>query len=135
MAQTKLAMSKREFCEQFGIGNTLFYKMLKTGEGPKLMRCGGRILVATDTALAWMRSREEAAKPTKPARTKATKLPAAGGAPPVAPAPVLATQDVTPAARPGSIEENTAPRLAASRRTDSTYSHSSVGGMPRRKAW
>ena len=123
MTQSKLAMSKKEFCQQFGIGNTLFYEMQKTGEGPKLMRCGGRILVATDTALAWMRTREEAAKPTKPARTKA-----------VTPAPVLATQDAAPAPRPRAISNS---GLAAPRRTDfaSTYNRGHAGGMPRRKPW
>jgi predicted DNA-binding transcriptional regulator AlpA len=128
MAQTKLAMSKREFCEQFGIGNTLFYKMLKTGEGPKLMRCGGRILVATDTVLAWMRSREEAVKPAKPARTKAANLSAA------APVPVTAAQDATSAPRPSSIDRS---GLAAPRRSDFASPHSrvNVGGMPRLKAW
>src|ERR1019366_9238405 len=115
MAQSTLAMSRKEFCQQFGVGNTLFYKMQKTGEGPKLMRVGCRILIAHDTALAWMRSREEA---TKPAKTKA----------PVAPAPVLAAQDAT---RANSIEENATPRLAVPRRTviTSTDSRVNMGGM------
>ena len=134
MAQTKLAISRSEFCEQFGIGNTLFYKMLKTGEGPKLMRCGGRILIANDTAVAWMRSREEAVKPAKPARTKAAK-PQAGGAPPnVAPAPVSAAYDATSAPRPGSIDRS---GLASPRRTDftSTYRPGNAGGMNRQRAF
>jgi hypothetical protein len=124
----KLAMSKKEFCEQFGVSNSHFYKMQRIGVGPKLMRCGGRILVATDTALAWMRSREEAVKPAKPARTKAANPSAA------APVPVSAAHDATSAPRPGSIDRS---GLASPRRTDftSTYRPGNAGGMNRQRAF
>lgn len=61
MAEGRLALTVSEFCEQAGIGKTLFYRAMKIGEGPKTMRVGGRVLIAYDSALAWLRSREDAA--------------------------------------------------------------------------
>jgi len=73
--ESRLALSVREFCKQFGIGNTLFYKLQKAEEGPILMRVGGRVMIAHDTALAWIRSREGIAAPAK---QRAPSKPAAG---------------------------------------------------------
>jgi predicted DNA-binding transcriptional regulator AlpA len=72
--KSRLALSVKEFCEQTGMGNTLFYKLQKTEEGPILMRVGGRVMIAHDTALAWIRSREGIAAP---ARQRAPSEPAA----------------------------------------------------------
>jgi|GEM_PF-2599373 len=115
MAQSTLAMSRKEFCQQFGVGNTLFYKMQKAGEGPKLMRVGHRILIAHDTALAWMRSREQAERPAKPARTKTAR--------PIPPV------DGGIADTAGS---RASPVVAAPRRA-AWNGRDAAGGMPRRR--
>ena len=127
MEHSRLVLTVKEFCTQMGIGKTLYYKAQKMGEGPALIRVGGRVLIAQDTALAWLRSRETQVKPTK---SKATKLPPAGGAHDIAPVPVLATHDA-PAPRPSSIES---PASAISRPAD-WFARGNMGGIPRRRAF
>lgn len=57
------AMSIKQFCAAFGIGETLFYKLKKQGRGPVEMRIGGRTLISLEAAEAWRRKCEKASRP------------------------------------------------------------------------
>ena len=47
-----------EFCLQHRISRSLFYKLVKEGHGPRLMRAGKRTLITSEAADAWRRSSE-----------------------------------------------------------------------------
>lgn len=47
------AMSINEFTEAYGISRATFYRHLKAGEGPQIMRLGRRILIPVDAAREW----------------------------------------------------------------------------------
>jgi predicted DNA-binding transcriptional regulator AlpA len=47
-----------EFCLQHRISRSLFYKLVKEGHGPRLMKAGKRTLVTSEAAEAWRRSSE-----------------------------------------------------------------------------
>jgi hypothetical protein len=53
-----LALSVDQFCASFAISRGLFYQLLKTGRGPKIFRCGERIRISVDAAVAWRRQLE-----------------------------------------------------------------------------
>lgn len=55
------AFSVAEFCEAQRISRTSFYKIVKRGSGPRLMRAGGRTLISHDAARDWQRALEQAA--------------------------------------------------------------------------
>jgi dihydropteroate synthase len=55
------AFSVFGFCIAHGLSRSKFYDMLRKGEGPRLMRCGRRVLISTEAAQAWRRVREHAA--------------------------------------------------------------------------
>lgn len=56
----KAALSVSEFCLAYGISRALFYVLLRNGEGPRVMRVGGRVLVSVDAAKNWQRQTEGA---------------------------------------------------------------------------
>ena len=47
-----------EFCSQNRISRSLLYKLLKQGQGPRIMKVGKRTLITSEAAEAWRRSRE-----------------------------------------------------------------------------
>lgn len=49
------------FCATHGLSRSKFYDMLHKGEGPRLMRCGRRVLISTEAARDWRLARERAA--------------------------------------------------------------------------
>lgn len=55
------AYSVNQFCEAHNISRAHFYRGLREGWGPKIMRAGGRTLVSFESASTWRREREEAA--------------------------------------------------------------------------
>jgi hypothetical protein len=55
------AFSIEQFCWRHSISRSLFYLLLKTGEGPDLMRIGNRVLISRESAARWRKAREEAA--------------------------------------------------------------------------
>ena len=57
----KLAFSIDEFCRAYGLGKTTFFKLLKTGAAPRVMRVGHRTLISREAAEAWRRSVEQPA--------------------------------------------------------------------------
>ncbi len=54
----KAAFSVREFCEVYGISRSLFYAMIKEGQGPVTMKVRGRRLVSRQSAADWRRRME-----------------------------------------------------------------------------
>jgi hypothetical protein len=57
-AATPLAFSVSEFCRLHSIGRSLFYVLVKAGQGPRTMRVGRRTLISIEAAEAWRRGRE-----------------------------------------------------------------------------
>ena len=54
----RAAYSVAEFCKAHRISRALFYKALKDGWGPEVMRCAGRTLVSVEAAARWRRRME-----------------------------------------------------------------------------
>jgi len=61
-SQTTLSFSPvysvPEFCLQHRISRSLFYKLVKEGHGPRLMKAGKRTLITGEAAEAWRRNSE-----------------------------------------------------------------------------
>ncbi len=55
---TRDAFSISEFCRRHGLGRTSYYELKKTGEAPREMRIGGRILISREAAEQWRRRME-----------------------------------------------------------------------------
>ncbi len=47
-----------EFCQAHRISRASFYNYLKAGQGPAVMKVGGRTLVSNEAAAAWRRRME-----------------------------------------------------------------------------
>ena len=55
----------QEFCAAHGgISKVFFYKLLKDGKGPRLMRVGRRTLVTTEAAADWRKQMEMDSNPS-----------------------------------------------------------------------
>lgn len=59
---TPQAYSIPEFCESFRISRGTFYNLQKTGQAPRTMKIGTRVLISRDAADEWRRSREAASE-------------------------------------------------------------------------
>lgn len=57
------------FCLAHGVSRSLFYSMLRSGVGPRIMKCGTRTLISVESAQRWRRARERVAAVSRPART------------------------------------------------------------------
>ncbi|MBR1156666.1 hypothetical protein JQ575_39560 [Bradyrhizobium sp. JYMT SZCCT0428] len=57
-ANGKKAYGVDEFCKVHGISRAFFYKILKAGQGPRLMHVGSRRLVSDEAAAEWRRAME-----------------------------------------------------------------------------
>lgn len=55
------AYSVEEFCDAHRISRATFYNLLSGGQGPRVMKCGRRTLIARESAEAWRRQMERAA--------------------------------------------------------------------------
>ncbi|MET4086665.1 helix-turn-helix domain-containing protein [Bradyrhizobium sp. S3.5.5] len=65
MARTKLkvqrtAFSVAEFCEAHRISQMTFYRLARTGRGPRVMKVGRRTLISIEASEAWRRGCESA---------------------------------------------------------------------------
>lgn len=58
MDSPRKAYSILEFCEAHGISRAQFYVLLKAGQGPRVMRVGGRRLISEEAAADWRKERE-----------------------------------------------------------------------------
>lgn len=51
---TKPTYTVDEFCAAHGeISRAFFYKLVKQGKGPRLMKCGNRTLITAEAAAEW----------------------------------------------------------------------------------
>ncbi len=53
------ALSISDFCKQHSISRALFYKALKEGWAPKIMKCGKRTLISIEAAAEWRGAMEK----------------------------------------------------------------------------
>ena len=55
--------SVRDFCREHGISRGLFYRLLREGRGPRVMKVGRRTLISQEAADAWRRRMESVTQP------------------------------------------------------------------------
>jgi len=55
------AFSVFGFCVAHGLSRSKFYDMWRSGEGPRVMKCGSRTLISVEAAREWRLARERAA--------------------------------------------------------------------------
>jgi hypothetical protein len=48
-----------QFCSAHNISRAMFYKLLKLGQGPRLMKVGARTLISDEAAADWRRQCEQ----------------------------------------------------------------------------
>jgi predicted DNA-binding transcriptional regulator AlpA len=48
-----------EFCQAHRFSRSTFYSLLKTGQGPVVMKVSGRLFVSAEAAAAWRRRMEQ----------------------------------------------------------------------------
>jgi hypothetical protein len=54
-----------EFCKEHGdISKVFFYKLLKLGKGPRLMKVGRRTLITAEAAADWRKQMEQDSNPS-----------------------------------------------------------------------
>lgn len=49
-----------QFCADHNIGRTHFYRLVKDGKGPRLMKLGRRVLISAEAAADWRLAMEKA---------------------------------------------------------------------------
>ena len=54
----RAAYSVDGFCKAHTISRALFYKLLKSGDGPRIMKCANRTLISFEAAAEWRRQME-----------------------------------------------------------------------------
>ncbi len=52
--------SVRDFCREHGISRGLFYRLLREGRGPRVIKAGRRTLISQEAAEEWRRRMEGA---------------------------------------------------------------------------
>ena len=52
--------SVADFCREHGISRGLFYRLLREGRGPRVIKAGRRTLVSREAAEEWRRRMESA---------------------------------------------------------------------------
>ena len=55
--------SVQGFCRDHGISRGLFYKLLREGRGPNIIKAGRRTLISQDAAGEWRRRMEHESTP------------------------------------------------------------------------
>jgi predicted DNA-binding transcriptional regulator AlpA len=61
-AADRLAFTIDEFADACGISRGLFYKMQRSGRGPRVLEMGRRRVILREDGLAWLRSLARPAK-------------------------------------------------------------------------
>lgn len=57
---SKLVYTVSEFCAAHGdISRSFFYKLLKQGKAPRLMKVGSRVLISAEAAAEWRAKMEK----------------------------------------------------------------------------
>ncbi len=52
------ALSIPQFCAMHGFSRALFYKLMKAGTAPRVMKVGTRTMISREAARKWRESRE-----------------------------------------------------------------------------
>jgi len=63
-ADTQAAYSVAEFCEAHRISRSLFYTLIKEGQGPVTMKVRGRTLISKESGADWRQRMENGPPPT-----------------------------------------------------------------------
>ncbi len=61
-AMNKATLSVPQFCSEHGISRGLFYRLLREGCGPRVIKAGRRTLISQEAAEEWRRRMEAAAQ-------------------------------------------------------------------------
>ena len=56
--------SVQDFCHEHGISRGLFYKLLRQGLGPNIIKVGRRTLISQEAAKEWRRRMEYESNPS-----------------------------------------------------------------------
>jgi hypothetical protein len=56
----RAAYSIPAFCKAFGISPRFYFRLRDEGKAPRELRLGRRVLITTESAIAWARARERA---------------------------------------------------------------------------
>ncbi len=56
--------SVQDFCREHGISRGLFYKLLRQGLGPNIIKVGRRTLISQEAAREWRRRMEYESNPS-----------------------------------------------------------------------
>lgn len=54
------AYNIQDFCRAYGISRSLFYTLVKKGEGPKVVKAGRRTLIPYQAAQEWLTAKPQA---------------------------------------------------------------------------
>lgn len=54
----KQAFSIPEFCAAYSVGRAKLYRMMKAGEGPRIMKVGRKTIISKEAADEWRRNIE-----------------------------------------------------------------------------
>ena len=54
--------SVADFCREHGISRGLFYRLLREGHGPRVIKAGRRTLISREAAEEWRRRMETATR-------------------------------------------------------------------------
>ena len=57
--EMKLCLSVKDFCALHAIGRDTFYRMLRDGNGPRIIKVGSRTLISAEAAADWRRDQEQ----------------------------------------------------------------------------
>ncbi len=75
------AYSVAQFCAAHGFTNVMFYKLMKQGRGPRIMKVGTRTLISVEAAADWRRTMEDGAEVIEPRRSGVRSSRCVDGAP------------------------------------------------------
>ena len=53
-----MVFSVKDFCRFAQISPSMYFQLQRDGEGPRVTRIRGRVLIAKDTAEAWLKNLE-----------------------------------------------------------------------------
>jgi hypothetical protein len=68
LAAPHAAYSVRDFCAAHNITKVFFYKLMKEGAGPRIMKVGSRTLISVEAASDWRQLMEKGAQILPPRR-------------------------------------------------------------------
>lgn len=75
------AYSVAQFCAAHGFTKVMFYKLMKQGRGPRIMKVGTRTLISVEAAADWRRTMEDGAEVIEPRHSRAQSSRCVDGAP------------------------------------------------------